>query len=382
MTAHLVPEQMSQSQNEAANPHQSAFAGSPRSSREPESTPTLLRASTFAHARDNQPRPLVVSWEDLKTRLNRVYCPQPGNPGGDPKRSMPAICPAFFAPGSRRGRESALGVSLLILDFDNSREEPTGEMYPIPRSGRPSNRPKNRKIRIEVPVGMFEVTATLGRLQVASMAWTTFSCTPEHEKFRVLIPLAYPVPVDSWERAAEWSLAYLDLNPYRRGIDLPVLHNPCALAFLPGGLNPFAICRAETAGDPLAIPLKGLPPVSPPTLAPWQEEALATRRTKQAQGERWWSAFRQDGHLVDFRSLDLASILESRGIKVGGPQSFKDGTKRRCSCPWASEHSGGLDDDSAVVIQTPGTWPSFRCMHSGHAHMGLRDLLEWAWGRP
>jgi hypothetical protein len=35
-----------------------------------------------------------------------------------------------------------------------------------------------------------------------------------------------------------------------------------------------------------------------------------------------------------------------------------------------------------VLIHTPGTWPSFRCMHSGHAHMGLRDLLEWAWGRP
>ncbi|MDP2876237.1 MAG: hypothetical protein Q8O00_08640 [Holophaga sp.] len=296
---------------------------------------------------------------------------------------MPAISPAFYPPGVTRGRDNASGVGLLLLDFDNSREEVIpGELYQDARTGEPTARPKTRKVRTEEPVTMAEVMAALDCAGVASVAWTTWSASPDWEKFRVLIPLAAPVPVDTWERASELALTRLGLDPFRRGLDAPVLHNPAALAFLPGSPDPCTIRRAETSGVIFTLRWDALPAALPADLAPWQAEVMAERQAERTRGDQWWSAYRVNGRPVDFQSLDLASILEARGIKVGPPRPFKSGTKRRACCPWAGEHTGGVDDDAAVLIHTPNTWPSFRCMHSGHAHMGLRDLIEWAWGRP
>jgi hypothetical protein len=295
---------------------------------------------------------------------------------------MPAISGAFYPQGKPRGRDNALGVSLLILDFDNSREEPTGEFYADSNSGQPTGRPKVRKVCIDDPVTMEEVTAALERAGVASVTWTTWSCTPEHEKFRVVVPLTEPVPIDLWERAADFALGACGLAVFRRGLDLPVLHNPAALAFLPGSPTPEAIRRSRTSGTHLYISPDELPASWAPALAPWQAEVMESRVAEWSRGERWFQAYRVDGRPVDFMHLDLVPILEARGVKVGPPRPFKDGTKRRARCPWASEHSGGVDDDSAVLIHTPGTWPTFKCKHSGHQHMGLRDLIEWAWGKP
>lgn len=379
MTAHLISEHTAQGQGSPAKPRPSLPGEITKPESCQDSTVSLLRCSFFDHAKDNQPKSKVLTWEQLKSILARVY--SPGTPGD--KRSMPAISPASYPLGVTRGRDFASGVGLLILDFDNAREEVIpGGFYLDGRTGEPTGRPKTRKVRIDAPVTMAEVTAALSASGVAAMAWSTWSSALEHEKFRVVIPLAASVPVDLWERASEWALTFLGLDPFRRGLDVPVLHNPAALAFLPGCPDPSTIRRAEASGALLAIPLDALPAAPLPTLAPWQTKVLEERQIQREQGNYWWQAYRVNGRPVDFQSLDLAAILEARGIKVGPSRAFKDGTKRRAHCPWAGEHSGGVDDDAAVIITTPNSWPSFRCMHAGHVHMGLRDLLEWAWGRP
>jgi hypothetical protein len=229
---------------------------------------------------------------------------------------------------------------------------------------------------------MDQVRETLEAAEIESLLWTTWSCTPGWEKFRAVVPLEEPVPVDRWEHFTEWALGHLGLLRHRQGFDIPVLRNPAALAFLPGSPTPETIRWASTKGQALYVPV--LEPTSSFVAArePWQAVAEAERKAEWAKGERWFQVYRVDGRQVDFKSLDLAPILEARGVKVGEAKTFKDGSKRRVHCPWAGEHTGGVDDDSAVLIQTPGTWPSFRCMHSGHVHMGLRDVIEWAWGRP
>lgn len=335
-----------------------------------------LQFSLFLHARSNEPLPVANTWRDVTREMSVNYVPTPGNPGGDAKRSMPALCGASFRPGTTRGFANVSGVALLILDFDNSAEEV------IPAELHPSGRPKTRKVRIGTPVTMTEVMAHLKLAGIASYAWTTWSCSPEHEKFRVVIPLAYPVPAPQWARASEWALEHLGLNRFRRGIDVPVLHNPAALAFFPGSPNPSTIRRAETVGNYLSIPLVDLPVLPPPTLAPWQIKVVAARKAQSQAGEKWWKHYRINGSEIDFTRLSLPGVLASRGIDVGPERPFKDGTKHRAHCPWASEHTDGVDDDSVVVIKTPGCWPSFKCAHSGHAHLGLRDLIEWAWGKP
>jgi hypothetical protein len=319
------------------------------------------------------------TWEQLKPILERNY--RPRTPGD--KRSMPAISPAFYPPGMTRGRDNAAGVGLLIFDFDNAADEAIpGEFHLDSRTGGPTGRPKTQKVRIADPVTMADVMGTLESFGIAALAWTTWSATPQWEKFRVLIPLARPVPVDVWERASELAVSRLGLDPFRRGLDAPVLHNPAALAFLPGSPDPATIRRAGTEGVPFHLTWDSLPAAPVQALAPWQAEAVAGRQAARERGDQWWTAYRVHGRPVDFQALDLAAILEARGIKVGPPRPFKSGTKRRACCPWAGEHSGGLDDDAAVLIHTPSSWPSFKCMHSGHAHMSLRDVIEWAWGRP
>ncbi len=382
MNADLLPDHKGQAEPEAANPRQCSHDTPSGEDHGPHSTSGILRCSIFEHAKDRMGRPFVGDVATLRGILRRTYTPRPGNPGGTPKQSMPALNAAFYRAGAPRGVDNVLGVFLLILDFDNSRPEPTGEFWPNPRTGAPSNRPKTVKVRIDEPVTMAEVVAQLRHAGVAFIAWSTWSSTPEWPKLRVVVFLAHAVPGVLWERAADWAVAHLGLDPFRRGLDVPVLHNAAALAFLPGSPEPETIQRAEGEGDLLSIPLLDPQTTAAPVLEPWEAAVVAERQAERERGEKWFQAYRVNGRPVDFQALDLVALLDRHGVKVGRSRAFKDGTKTRVWCPWASEHSNHRDGDDAVVIHTPGTWPSFRCEHSGHRLMGLRDVIEWAWGTP
>ena len=343
-----------------------------------------LACSFFRCAQDNTPRPWHGTWEQLRAILKRTNSPRPGTSGDEAKKSLPAICGTRFMDGSLRARENARCMGLVLFDFDNAREEPMGEYWPDPRTGEPTKRPKLRKAMIDVPVGFDDVQEALWDAGVDSCIWSTWSNRPEWPKFRVLIPLAHPVPANRWEAATEWALHHLGFDPFRRGLDLPVLRDTARLNFLPGAPDPSAIRRGEIKGQPLAIPVDALCPAAVPPLpaSPWQAAIHAERRAKREAGEHWFKCYRVGGRPVDFIALDLPALLSGRGIKVGPPQSHGSGRKWRCHCPLAHEHSGGIDDDCAVVIQTPGQWPSFACAHSHHAHLGLQDVIELVWGHP
>ena len=344
----------------------------------------ILQCSFFNGARDNEPHPFIGTWPQLRERLEVTNAPRRGTDGDEAKKSLPAISGTRFKPGTKRGRENALDLGLLLFDFDNSEEEPTGEFWPDPRTGEPSNRPKLRKVMIPEPVTFEEVQEALWDAKVDSYTWSTWSNRPAWPKFRVLVPLAVPVPADLWEAASEWAIDRLGFASIRRGVDMPVLRDTARLNFLPGAPDPDMIRRGETQGEHLALPLGRITPAAVPPLpvAPWQADIQAERKARKEAGEGWWKPYRVGGRPVDFGALDLPSLLAGRGLEVGSPKAFRSGTRWRCTCPLAQEHSGGMDDDSAVVIQTPGQWPSFHCSHSHHAHLSLADVIELIWGRP
>lgn len=344
---------------------------------------TTIRCSRFNHARDNEPKPLACTWPELKElHLERAYQPRRGSVGDEAKKSLPGISGTRFQARTLRGIEHAVDLGLMIFDFDNSREEPTGEFWPNPKTGKPTNRPKLRKVLIDNPVTFDEVQETLWDAGADSYTWSTWSAKPDWPKFRVVLPLAHPIPAALWAAATEWALDRLGFASIRRGLDMPVLRDVARLNFLPGAPDPGSIRRGETMGEHLAIPLDGLPKAPPLPVAPWQQEVLEMRTKAKMTGAQWWQSYRVGGRPVDFLSLDLASLLSGRGFKVGAPKPHKNGTKWRCQCPLGQEHSGGGDDDSAVVIQTPGQWPSFSCAHSHHAHLSLLDVIEQLWGTP
>ena len=342
-----------------------------------------LSCSFFNKAADNTPQPWEGTWPQLRGILEHTNAPRAGTSGDDAKKSLPAICGATFKPGTRRATANVVGLGLLIFDFDNASEEVTGKFW-LDSAGRTTKRPKLRKVLTDFPVTFDAVLEALRATGIACYGWATWSNSPSWPKFRVVVPLAQAVPADLWAAATEWALEHLGLNRYRHGLDLPVLRDVARLNFLPGAPCPAMIRRGETKGKALAIPLGKLVPAAVPTLpvAPWQAAILAERKAELEAGDYWFQCYTVDGHGVDFKSLDLAALLAGRRVVVGNPRPFGDGWKWRCHCPLANEHTGGVDDDCAVVIKTPGQWPSFKCSHSHHAHLGLRDVIELFWGRP
>lgn len=343
-----------------------------------------LHCSFFTKAADNLPRPWEGTWAQLRELLEKAHAPRPGTSGDDAKNSLPAISGTRFKDGTRRACGNAVDMGLILFDFDNAQEEATGEYWLDPRTGEPTKRPKLRKVMIPNPVTFDEVQEALWDAGVDSYTWSTWSNHPDWPKFRVLVPLSHPVPAELWEAATEWTLKALGFDPFRRGLDLPVLRDTARLNFLPGAPCPVMIRRGETKGQALSIPLDRLVRAAVHSLqvSPWQREIQAERKAARDAGEHWFQCYRVGGRPVDFKALDLPALLSCRGIKIGTPQAHGMGTKWRCHCPLAHEHSGGMDDDCAVVIQSPGQWPSFKCAHSHHAHLGLQDVLELIWGRP
>lgn len=343
-----------------------------------------LQCSFFRSATDNTPGAWEGTWEQLREVLERNHIPQAGLASDEAKKSLPAICGARFQAGTRRARANVVELGLMLFDFDNAQEEPTGTYWLDPNTGLPSTRPKFRKVCLKEPVSFHDVQEALSNAGTTSYTWTTWSNKPDWPKFRVLVPLAHPVPADLWEPATEWALKHLRFDAFRRGLDLPVLRDTARLNFLPGAWDPALIKRQETNGQLLSITLEQLNRAAVPSLriSSWQSEIQAERKQAHEAGEHWFNPYYVGSLPVDFRSLDLPALLSGRGIQVGRPQAYGSGTKWRTHCPWAHEHSNGIDDDSAVVFQTPGQWPSFKCSHSHHAHLGLQDLIELFWGRP
>ena len=305
--------------------------------------------STFNGCHDNAPKHHIGDLKDI------IWKDQTGLD----KSRLQAISGAEFLPGTRRATENVLWMHHAILDLDNAEEQPTGEFWPDPRTGRPTNRPKLKKVPIANPATLEEA---LGVIHHQAYLWTTWSNQPDWPRSRILFPLARPVPPSHWLVATEWILRESGLDALRRGLDLPVLRNVAGLHYLPAQ-NPSGppVERYEVSGPLLDVP--------------W--ETLDREGTSPAsETDRSWAArFTHQGTPLDLRTLRLAELLEALGCKVGRDR----GRKRRCSCPWWAEHSHPDHyEDCAVIFSPEGRWPEFHCSHSGHAHLGLKDVLDLA----
>lgn len=324
----------------------------------------MITCSFFTHAEDAVPKPWSGSWMDLLGILERTNRPRHRPKGDDPKKGLPAIAPATFDP-LHRGKEEAQSLYLLGLDYDNARDEV------IPGEFHRSGAPKIRKMPIDRPVTMEEVSEALWDAGSAGYLWSTWSNRDEWPKHRALVPLKAPVPAGQWTQATEWALGSLGLLDTRRGLDLGALRDVARIYFLPGHSDGAeAINRQEIIGEPLSIPLEELPEAEVPEVPrlPHIEREMQRRRN---EGYAWAA-----GLGVDLNTLRLADLLKSLGAKVGPPQAYGPATKWRTHCLWPEEHSHGLDDDSGFVIHEPGRWPTWSCSHACHAHLGLVDVLR------
>lgn len=330
-----------------------------------------IACTFFRTALDNKPKPWDGPWERLAISFKRDRCPT-RIPGHELKKGIPSLSGSTYQAGTTRGREHVKAIQLAVLDLDNSKEVANGEFHP-------SGRPVMVKVPLDQPAKLGEVVGHLETQGIAAYAWSTWSSSPKWPRSRVVLPLENPVPPDLWPQAAEWIMNFSGLNAWRECLDMPVLRDLARLHFLPaqrpGGPS---VERRESKGNLLLVPLEALSAVlvPEPSLQPWQREHLARRGSG---GQSWASWFKgSDGTPLDLRTLDARRLLQVLGCRLGQGHTWRGGMKFRTSCPWAEEHSHGLDDDAGVLFLEPGRWPTWFCCHSHHGHLGLFDLLEAA----
>lgn len=166
-----------------------------------------LRIAHVREARDTAPVPVETTWPKLSQRLRRTP-PVRGDlvpPGADAgrlrnlKARLPAWIPAEFTPGAKRNASGVIALHLLVLDYD---------------SGATVEDERQRWSRYE------------------HLGHTSWSHTKTAPKFRLVLPLAHPVPVRWWGRVFEWVQRQAPIDPQTRNPDriyfLPALKSPAS----------------------------------------------------------------------------------------------------------------------------------------------------------
>lgn len=128
---------------------------------------SVFRISRFAHARSNQPAHADMSLEDLSAALST-----PAAHGGGEKLRTPMWSPASF--DGPRSNANAIEICAAVLDYDDGT---TPEAAVIPWAG-------------------FHL-----------ILHTSWNHTPDHPRFRLILPLAAPVPAAQWSAAWSWVAA-------------------------------------------------------------------------------------------------------------------------------------------------------------------------------
>ena len=95
---------------------------------DPEIPSTRIRCSKFYGCRDNAPKHLNCTWEELISdkALGKAY-PVDGPTREEAKSKLPALSPAAYPFGTTRSDRNIESLQLFVLDFDNMAEQPTGE---------------------------------------------------------------------------------------------------------------------------------------------------------------------------------------------------------------------------------------------------------------
>lgn len=344
----------------------------------PESPGSGIRFSLFLGCRDNEPKHHNWTWEKLISTdgLGKVYEVH-GPTRDDAKRTLHAVSPAAYSPGSLRGDRNVESIQLFMLDFDNKAEQPTGET-------KETGEPEFQKLAIKDAPTLQEVHEHLMGLGITHFGYHSFSSTPECERFRIVIPLSQPSDGENWKAVSEWLLAKVDMEPWRTMgcIDLGAMHRAACLYFVAGywSQDPEAKDRVRFVsytGQPLDLPtaedvasLVVAPSVVHPLRKAWAEKKAADRGDAITDDPKtWFKAFN-----VDFPSLNIVSFLREMGSDVQEPMPYGKGSKARCTCPFASEHTGGQDHGDAAAFFGADEWPGFHCMHDVHEGLGLREL--------
>jgi len=174
--------------------------------------------SLFNRQTDNSPKLKSLSWRGICELLAERRLTS-GTSDGD--KDGPAFSGATYPPGKTRRNANVQSVSLAILDFDDS--TPLSELESI-------------------------VSRLNDGRGTAAIFYSTFSHDPQNglEKYRLVMPLATPVPGEQWPTTWGRLTAAFGGKPDTKAKDASRMH------FLPS-------CHMERAGEAVSKVIDGAP---------------------------------------------------------------------------------------------------------------------------
>ena len=234
-----------------------------------------IAVSSFDHARDVVPKPRVVTLPALVRALTTFRVRRVSD-----KRELPAWSPARFAEGATRKSDAVIELSCLVLDLDDA--------------------------MVDVVAGEW--------CDVLHVLHTTWSHTPERPRWRLVVPLARPVPASRWAEAWTWAAW--------RTVDAdPACKDPGRLYFVPAIVHRDQAHESRVNVAPVLDLLDELP-----------DPRLAERREARR-------AVRVPSRLVDLatrrRLAEDPGTRERVAVAVGA-RVVGDGAQRRAqdvACP-------------------------------------------------
>ena len=171
----------------------------------------------YRSVRDRRGRRERWTWTDLSERLRQPL-------RGQAKDRLPLWSPVSFYEGASRGAAGVAWVHLLVWDYDDG-----------------------------TPIDM----AVAPWMAWPWLVYTTWGHTPEHPKFRLVLPLAHPIRGRDW-KARAWPAAV----ELAAGEPDPKCKDPSRMYFLPGAppqrIDAFRFIEHDPGGRLLALELKAV----------------------------------------------------------------------------------------------------------------------------
>lgn len=281
-------------------------------------------ATTTSAVAKGWKRTEVLSWSQLVARLMEHDVRD--------EKDGPLWAPVVVADKNRRTNDSVVAMTCMVLDYDCG-------------------------------VDIDEALVPIVEMGLACVAHSSHRHSPEHPKFRLVLPFSRPVAASEWPEA--WEILHAILGP----LSDVSCKNSARIYYLPS-CPPGAAFDAivhELPGNPIDVDgwlreqIEGMR-LGKQAMQPLEQAAAAGRREVTGRG--------------DYSTLDVFAWAQARGLK---PRLEEGGEgKTFIECPWKSEHTDGKQGpkDTYLLNKRDGGKPVFKCSHSHCSKRGFWDIRD------
>lgn len=266
----------------------------------------------------------TLSWSQLVARLmDHDYRDE---------KDGPLWAPVVVADRARRTNESVVAVTCMVLDYDCG-------------------------------VDLDEALVPIIDAGLACVAHSSHRHSPDHPKFRLVVPFSRPVPAAEWPEV--WEVLHAMLGP-RSDV---ACKNASRIYYLPS-------CPAGSAFDAVVHEIAG----QPIDVDGWLD-GLVTEHQRAAAAQRENTPSVPAGRREvtgrgDYSTLDVFAWAQAKGLK---PRQEEGGEgKTFIECPWKSEHTDGKQGpkDAYLLNKHDGGKPVFKCSHGHCQGRGWWDIRD------